>query len=135
MWCRVQCGAGGGFPDVADEKGKVCVRPISLLMSHIGKTTGGPAGMCPPGTCATLGTIRGGTASAVGSSVARRFWRALPAARGRLVLPRCYRWGGKSVCGRFLSRFGTTADKQAPPRAGWNHPGRLKIPKDLIIFV
>ena len=35
--------------------------------------------MCPPGTCATLGTIRGGTASAVGSSEARRFWRALPA--------------------------------------------------------
>ena len=68
MWCRVQCGAGGGFPDVADEKGKVCVRPISLLMSHIGKTTGGPAGMCPPGTCATLGTFGRGSASAPSSA-------------------------------------------------------------------
>ena len=59
MWCRVQCGAGGGFPDVADEKGKVCVRPISLLMSHIGKTTGGPAGMCPPGPMAAHGHVNG----------------------------------------------------------------------------
>ena len=30
-------------------------------------------GRCPSRTCATLGTIRGGTASAVGSSEARRF--------------------------------------------------------------
>ena len=59
MWCRVQCGAGGGFPDVADEKGKVCVRPISLLMSHIGKTTGWPAGMCPPGPMAAHGHVNG----------------------------------------------------------------------------
>ena len=27
-----------------------------------------------------------------------------------------------------------TLEEVSPRRAGWNYPGRLKIPKDLIIF-
>ena len=44
----------------------------------VGREGGWQAGReaVPSRTCATLGTIRGGTASAVGSSEARRFWRA-----------------------------------------------------------
>ena len=44
MWCRVQCGAGGGFPDVADEEGKVCVgdffpdlEPLRISNSLVGR--------------------------------------------------------------------------------------------------
>ena len=32
MCHRGQCGAGWRFPDVSDEEGKVCVRPVLLLM-------------------------------------------------------------------------------------------------------
>ena len=61
-------------------------RAFSRLMCHIGILL--RAGrLCPPRTCATLGTIRGGTASAVGSSEARRFWRALPAYRTSSISP------------------------------------------------
>ena len=53
--------------------------------------------LCSPRTCATLGTIRGGTASAVGSSEARRFWRA--AAYRQFVQEKglwCTKWGKDS---------------------------------------
>lgn len=69
-----------------------------------------PPGRCPSRTCATLGTIRGGTASAVGSSEARRFWRALP-----VCLPVCL---SATTCRPLSARYYLQATICRPLSAG-----------------